>query len=310
MHYENFRTPHIFTRTPDSVGVSQPSDSREWITYSNPLEEFTVRFPKRSDNIYSASPGFSEDIKRAKNWSRTYFSHTDRTYLFAFGGKNPDHLPIPRLLLFAKNHKVTEKQVVIDGYQGKEVFFEDDEGYVHRFIVIQTKIRTYLFHSISLYSESKASQYFLGSIRLSQDAGVASPLKKLELEDLVKRKRKIVRSRLPIRIGSGGIGNGADAGHTSKNSPILVFSKPKPIYTKLAKDYFITGVVLLRLSFTEEKKIETIAPLKRLPFGLTKASIEAAHKIKFRPAYENGKPVSVTKRVRYRFEILEISDRE
>ncbi len=87
----------------------------------------------------------------------------------------------------------------------------------------------------------------------------------------------------------------------SKMGEIQILSKPRPNYTVEASANSIQGKVQLRTTFLANGNVGNIAPIKELPYGLTEQAIEAARKIKFKPATRNGIPISVVKRVEYNF---------
>jgi TonB family protein len=95
---------------------------------------------------------------------------------------------------------------------------------------------------------------------------------------------------------------------TSKSLPseikgLKIISKPRAVYTEQAKTDQIQGKVLLKVTFTANGQIGAISTISGLPDGLTEASIAAARNIKFEPATQNGKPITVTKPIEYSFTI-------
>jgi TonB family protein len=85
--------------------------------------------------------------------------------------------------------------------------------------------------------------------------------------------------------------------------PVRILFKPEPRYTSRAIANGTTGVVRLRAQFNADGTISDIEPLATLPDGLTEEAIRAARQIKFLPATENGRPVSVTKLIEYKFDL-------
>ncbi len=84
------------------------------------------------------------------------------------------------------------------------------------------------------------------------------------------------------------------------DSPLTIISKPRPI----SKIYHgcMQGVIRLRITFLATSEIGKISPVSSKPGGLTDEAIEAALKIKFVPAVKNGKRITVTKVLEYRFQ--------
>jgi len=80
-----------------------------------------------------------------------------------------------------------------------------------------------------------------------------------------------------------------------------VVSKPEPRYTPDAKRNLISGEVVLRLVLGASGEVNDVQVIKGLPFGLTERAVEAARKIRFKPAIKAGQPVSFSLEVSYSF---------
>lgn len=74
-------------------------------------------------------------------------------------------------------------------------------------------------------------------------------------------------------------------------------------YTQQARDNKVQGTVVLNLVFSKEGKIITVRVVRGLPDGLTESAIEAARKIRFKPALKDGQPVSVRGNVEFNFSL-------
>lgn len=82
-----------------------------------------------------------------------------------------------------------------------------------------------------------------------------------------------------------------------------VLSKPEPSYTSKARNNSVTGTVVLRCIFSFDGRIRRIFVVRGLPDGLTERAMEAARKIKFIPAMQDGKPVSMWMQLEYNFNL-------
>ena len=82
-----------------------------------------------------------------------------------------------------------------------------------------------------------------------------------------------------------------------------IFSKPEALYSSAARANLIMGKVVLDVVFTAEGEVKHILVMKSLPFGLTKNSIEAAQRMKFKAATKDGKPVAMYAQLEYYFTI-------
>jgi len=82
---------------------------------------------------------------------------------------------------------------------------------------------------------------------------------------------------------------------------VVVKSKPQPYYTNEAKEHGQGGTVVLRCVFAASGKVTNIHVVVGLPYGLTQEAIDAAARIKFKPALKDGKPVSMWIELQYNF---------
>lgn len=84
---------------------------------------------------------------------------------------------------------------------------------------------------------------------------------------------------------------------------IVFVVKPAPKYTDSARQNMIKGRVVLRVTFLESGGIGAVTAIETLPDGLTEQAIEAARRIIFLPARQNGKKHSVSKAIMYNFSV-------
>jgi TonB family protein len=71
-----------------------------------------------------------------------------------------------------------------------------------------------------------------------------------------------------------------------------ILAKPEPGYTEEARRAGTSGVVRLRVVLGSDGKVKYPLVLQRLGYGLTEKAIEAAQRVRFRPATLAGQPVS------------------
>jgi TonB family protein len=83
----------------------------------------------------------------------------------------------------------------------------------------------------------------------------------------------------------------------------IVIKRVEPHYTKKARKHRVEGTVILRCVFSSIAKVTNITVASGLPDGLTEEAIEAARRIKFKPAMRNGKPVSMWMQLEYNFNL-------
>lgn len=98
-----------------------------------------------------------------------------------------------------------------------------------------------------------------------------------------------------------GISSKSETLPVSNNLRPTITHTEKAGYTKAARENKVEGTVLLSLVYTYDGRITDIRVVRGLPDGLTENAIEAAKKIKFKPAMKDGQPVSVRGNVEFNF---------
>jgi TonB family protein len=106
----------------------------------------------------------------------------------------------------------------------------------------------------------------------------------------------------PRRPGGGPTtGSGGDIAVMSETLRPTILYREKAKYTEEARQRKVEGTVMLTIVFGADGRIHDIRTVRGLPDGLTETSIEAAQKIRFHPAVQNGKPVSVRATLEFSF---------
>jgi protein TonB len=83
--------------------------------------------------------------------------------------------------------------------------------------------------------------------------------------------------------------------------PIVILEKPKPQYSKEARDLRIEGTVDVRVIFKANGEIQVLGIAKGLGHGLDEMAIQDAKLIKYKPAISNGQPVDFPATVHIEF---------
>jgi TonB family protein len=78
------------------------------------------------------------------------------------------------------------------------------------------------------------------------------------------------------------------------DTPVEILSKPRPVYTERARDRKIEGEVVLEVIFDSSGRLEVLRVLESLGHGLDEAAVEAARKIRFKPARRDGRAIDYT----------------
>jgi TonB family protein len=84
---------------------------------------------------------------------------------------------------------------------------------------------------------------------------------------------------------------------------VRVLAKPEPTYTESARKFGVQGTVVLRCVFSKDGQVTNLHAIRKVPHGLTQASIAAARAIRFTPAMKDGQPVSMWMELQYNFNL-------
>jgi TonB family protein len=72
---------------------------------------------------------------------------------------------------------------------------------------------------------------------------------------------------------------------------VQILSKPNPVYTEEARQLKLEGEVLLEIMFGANGQLHVNRVVRGMGHGLDESAINAANKMRFRPAMRNGQPV-------------------
>jgi TonB family protein len=99
----------------------------------------------------------------------------------------------------------------------------------------------------------------------------------------------------------GGRNSGSPA--VAANAAVDILNKPNPAYSSEARTIRLEGDVVLEVVFLASGQVKVIGVLSGLGHGLDEAAIQAAERIRFRPALRNGQPIDFHARVRIEFRL-------
>lgn len=77
----------------------------------------------------------------------------------------------------------------------------------------------------------------------------------------------------------------------AKTIPAEITFKPRPVYTDEGRRLKIEGEVLLEAVFTTDGQVRVLRVVRGLGHGLDESAVQAAQKIQFKPALQNGQAV-------------------
>jgi len=112
----------------------------------------------------------------------------------------------------------------------------------------------------------------------------------------VQNSNSSAQQEKPVAVNHAYIGKEVD-------TKVIISKKPRPKYTKAARNNKMEGTVVLKVVFSSTGEVNNIHTVTGLPFGLTERAIEAARKIKFKPAIKDGRPVSMWIQLEYNFNL-------
>ena len=85
--------------------------------------------------------------------------------------------------------------------------------------------------------------------------------------------------------------------------PVEVLAKPTPVYTDEARRLKVEGEVLLQVVFLASGQVQVVKVVRGLGHGLDEAAVNAAGKIRFKPAQRGGQSVDYTATIHIVFQI-------
>ena len=86
-------------------------------------------------------------------------------------------------------------------------------------------------------------------------------------------------------------------------TPVEILYKPQPNYTQEARNMKLEGEVLIEVMFGANGQLRVERVVRGLGHGLDESGVEAANKIRFKPALHNGSPVDSTAVVHVVFQL-------
>ncbi len=93
------------------------------------------------------------------------------------------------------------------------------------------------------------------------------------------------------------------AAPTAAFKPVVILSKPDPVYPAEARRLHIEGQVILSVLFTASGTLHVLKVEQGLGHGMDKAAVQAAEHMTFKPAERDGRPVDSTARVHIIFQL-------
>ena len=90
---------------------------------------------------------------------------------------------------------------------------------------------------------------------------------------------------------------------TAAVKPVVILSKPDPVYPAEARRQHIEGQVILSVLFGASGSLRVLKVVQGLGYGMDEAATQAAERIRFKPAERDGRPVDSTAMVHIIFQL-------
>lgn len=177
-----------------------------------------------------------------------------------------------------------------------------EDHYVRQYVSYRNKI--FVLTAVSRGSEGPEIRRFLDSVELAPEKakleiGTARLISQLKMTEVVV-EQDLTPAPPKDLSDTGQPANAKDPSIV----PVKFFSMPRASYTQPAREKGVQGIILLRLTLTEDGFIPRIVVVgKALGEGLIRHALFSALRIKFLPQEKNGVPETVEKKVEYSFSI-------
>jgi len=278
--------------------LAQSDEQKEpnWQPFAPDKEEFATEVPT------ALTPKIG-----VRGLSRSYRGKLNNTWFFIFSDVISGPSSTKIALNFARNSQPVGTLENFGDMPSEKFEFGDDDGFYHRLFTFKTNTRIYVLQTVSPQKDDPMAERFFAKLQIGKvqpGNGETQPIE--PVEDTLPAPTP--GSGIAAGRG-GGIGSGSPSPapdrqvETKPTSPLTILSRPRPLYTDLARFYGIQGAVRTRVVFLHDGTIGTVMPITKLPFGLTKSSVNAARSLQFQPALRDGKPYDVTKQVEYSFNL-------
>jgi TonB family protein len=256
------------------TGRKTTSAQPSWKRYTVEGEEFSVLLPALPAMTTTRAMRKSDhesQIQRQLEISEDGLLYTVEVYQNPKPTQSLDEFISERTDIKCK--PASERTVIVDGYSGKECS-SAEKNYPAILQFFATETRLYRFLVRGRREAEGSPREFFSSIRLGKNTE-------------------------GIKVSDGFVESNALASEPDERVRLL--EKPEPSYTEEARANKTTGTVILKVVFTSRGTVENIRVVRELPNGLTERAIEAAKKIKFKPAVKDGHPVSMWMQLEYVF---------
>ena len=292
------------------AGVQEASG---WERYKAKGEEFSALFPETPSTYAVLRPALVNDSGKVSE-GRGFSSYVDDAVFVVMSfdnakAKEPLQTFIDEFGSYGvlRSKMVFSHDVALNNFAGRQFLLKSEHAHgVVQFYL--TDKHAYVFAAIGRDEKDSLIQRFLKSLAFND---------KNKASDIYESNKKIASNIATAFLPSSVEGDNKNPNEGDNQNPNLqavfaptdvmlpavIVTAPQPPYTEQARQQFITGTVILRAVLTSTGRVTNLRVAKGLPFGLTEQALVAAQALKFFPAMKDGRRVSQSVQMEYKFDL-------
>ena len=276
-------------RPPSQNKIGQ-TDAADWVKFSPEGARFFLLLPRLpAEKIYDGDGGLKAHHYKLRVGAIEY-----QVVWFADAPDGEVH-EAPLNVLFSlglegiltsarqdgKKEMVTthQEEITLNGYSGREATIESatDQIDAKGFLAGRDFIMVAVLHPKEEHAFADAKQ-FLESLSLSRHSIASGPQLLPGTAPAPSTRTDIDRRPIPLNV-------------------------PRPDYTDLARNNRVQGVIRLRVLVGADGVVKDVRLASHLPDGLDEMAVQAAYRMRFRPALKSGQPVNFWQSVEVEFNL-------
>lgn len=279
-----------FTNRGVAQTTAAAANADAWQRYTVKDEEFSVEFPA----LPAMKSGESYSLRLLKNSVRRVLGSYGSGVVYVIHTlENIERQSLDTFIETQKNYyrdefKAPETSISVNNFVGKQLEFTK-RGLPGTVQFFATRKHLYMFEAVGADADDSRVRQFFSSLVLGDKT------QGIEVQDGIGAQ--------PAVEDPADENPSPEITVKTVDRRAIVVSKPEPSYTESARQGRITGTVILRVVFASNGTVTNIRVISSLPFGLTEQSITAARQIRFVPAVEDGRFVSLWMQLEYNFNV-------
>ena len=283
-----------------------------WMRVQSDDGEFSVEVPashkffSNADGFWVSAGGSSDDFQIRNMYMLNTFFQGSLLSFEMYDAKKGALDALYHDDTYDKGDNQIKTTIKNGTYSIKQVVTKGAKSYVIR-QYFASKNHIYILTAAARNGETTEMRRFLDSLEVREDTSTGSPsgqsstpFSKLHVEDIP------IEMRLEDAKAAA---DKKDPKNTTPRAPdptvdsVVIVAKAKAAYVNAARENRDAGIIMMKMTFTENGNISKIQVLKTLPDGLLRQTVFAALRIKFLPKQKDGKPVTVALTFEYGFHI-------